>query len=110
MELDVKIDNDSLLIPINNPFSLDLEITVKQIEGFASSKGIELHDLNIKGLIPKMIRGIAGCEQGCPSDAKSLTTRGFKGFDLEYVEGGILTAKAEPVNGRTLYLKMFPDF
>jgi len=109
LELDVKIGNDSLLIPINNPFNMELELVVQQIEEFASSKGIVLKGLNLKGLIPKMIRGIAGCEQGCPADAKNLIARGFKDFELKYIEGGILSAEAAITNGK-LCLKMFPDF
>jgi len=66
------------------------------------------HDF--RGLIPKMIKGIAGCENGCPSDAKRLVSRGVKGFELEYIEGGILSARTYLKNGGTLYLKLFPDF
>jgi hypothetical protein len=69
-----------------------------------------LNVFDIKGLLPKMVRGIAGCEGGCPANALELVSSGFKNFDLAYIEGGILTAKAELENGKTLNLKMFPDF
>jgi hypothetical protein len=69
-----------------------------------------LNVFDIKGLLPKMVRGIAGCEDGCPANALELVSSGFKNFDLAYIEGGILTAKAELENGKTLNLKMFPDF
>jgi hypothetical protein len=36
--------------------------------------------------------------------------KGFKKFKLAYVEGGILTAKAEAETGNVLFIKMFPDF
>ena len=110
MELDVSIDNDSFSIHIDNPFSLDLENILKNFENFAASKGCRLNRLDIKGLLPKMVRGIAGCENDCPADALSLISEGFKNFELAYIEGGILTAKAITGNGKTVFLKMFPHF
>lgn len=110
MELDVTLDKDSLSIPIDNPFRLDIEGIMAKIEGFLASKGKSLNGLDIKGLLPRMVRGIAGCESGCPANALEFVNSGFKNFDLQYVEGGILTAKAVLDDGRTLHLKMFPDF
>jgi len=110
MELDIKIDSDSLSIPINNPFQLDLDSLTEKIEKFASSKGLDLGSLDIRELIPKMVKGIAGCERGCPADAKGMVSRGISGFDLAYIEGGILSATATIADGRVIHLKMFPDF
>jgi len=110
MELDIKIDGDSLSIPIANPFQLDLDSMISQIDNFASSKDADLGRLDIRDLIPKMIKGIAGCERGCPSDAKGLVSRGVSGFTLTYIEGGILSATATTGDGRAIHLKMFPDF
>lgn len=110
MELDVSIDEDSIAIPISNPFRLDVDAIAEKIEDFASSKGLKLNGFDVKGLLPKMVRGIAGCEGGCPANALELVNSGFKNFNLAYIEGGILTAKAEMENGKVLNLKMFPDF
>lgn len=110
MELDISMDNDSLSIPINNPFRLDVDSIAEKIEAFASSKGVRLNGLDIKGLLPRMVRGIAGCEGGCPANALELVGIGFKNFELAYIEGGILTAKVVLENGKVLYFKMFPDF
>jgi len=110
MELDVSIDNDSLSIHIDNPFSLDLENISGKIEEFAASKGCRVNGLDIKGLLPKMVRGIAGCESGCPADALSLISEGFKYFELAYIEGGILTAKAITEKGKMIFLKDVPSF
>lgn len=110
IELDIKIGSDSLSIPIKNPFQLELDSMVNKIEDFVSSKGISLDSLDIRGLIPKMAKGIAGCEKGCPSDAKGLVSRGVNGFELAYIEGGILSAKTTTVDGTVIFLKMFPDF
>ena len=110
MELDIKIGSDSLSIPINNPFHLDMPSMMEKIESFAASKGINLGNLNIKGLIPKMVKGIAGCERGCPADAKGLVSRGVKDFHLEYIEGGILSANGTAADGTIVQIKMFPDF
>ena len=84
MELDIKIGGDSLSIPISNPFQLELDSMIETIKNFASSKGIRLDNLDIRGLIPKMVKGIAGCEKGCPADAKGLVSRGVSDFELEW--------------------------
>ncbi len=55
-------------------------------------------------------RGIAGCESGCPADALSFISEGFKNFELIYIDGGILTAKAITEKEKTISLKMFPHF
>ena len=110
MVLDVIIDSDSLSIQIENPFHLDIADLVGRIAAFASSKGVTTDGLDIGGLIPKMIKGIAGCEHGCPADAKGLVSRGFQDFQLQYIEGGILSARTSVGNGTPFYLKMFPDF
>lgn len=110
MELDVSMDNDSIAMPIVNPFHMDTNAIMGRIESFAVSKGSTLEGLNIKGLLPKMVRGIAGCESGCPADAKGLVSAGFGNFKLKYVEGGILTAEALTPDGKKLSLKIFPDF
>lgn len=110
MELDINIEKDVMSIHIDNPFHLDLNSIVKEIEDFAVSKGLRLNGLDIKGLIPKMVKGIAGCENGCPSNALELVNSGVKNFKLSYIEGGILTATAMTENKKTIILKMFPEF
>lgn len=110
MVLEVVIGDASVTIQIDEPFRLDVEAVMARIGLFAASKGTDLAALDVSGLILEMIRGIAGCERGCPADAKGLIHRGHKGFDLSYIEGGILTARAATGHGGTLCLKMFPDF
>lgn len=110
MELDVRVGDKSLSIPINNPFHLDIESLAGQIDTFLSSQGAGPAGLDIRGLLPKMVKGIAGCESGCPANAKSFVSRGFAKFELAYIEGGILQARAPLENGKSLSLKMFPDF
>src|SRR5512135_113801 len=110
MILDVVIDKDSMSIEIIDPFHVDLDGVVGKIDQFASSKGIAVAGLDVRGLIPAMIKGIAGCERGCPADAKGLVSKGFKDFELQYIEGGILSARRLAGDGRFFYLKMFPDF
>jgi hypothetical protein len=110
MVLDVIVDNSAVTIEIENPFHPDLDGIMGQIDRAASSHAIDLRGLDIRGLIPKMIEGIAGCERGCPANAKGFVARGFKNFTLQYIEGGILSAHASVGDGRALALKMFPDF
>jgi hypothetical protein len=110
MELDISLDSDSLSINIDNPFRMDVDSLMQQIGSFLSAKGEELNGLDIRGLLPRMVRGIAGCEKGCPADAKSLVAQGFDNFELAYVEGGILTARVMTDQGKVLSVKMFPEF
>ena len=110
MELDVSDGAKSVSIPIENPFHVDVEATVLRVESFFSSQGTAVTGLDIRGLLPKMIKGIAGCEGGCPADAKSFVSRGYKNFALAYIEGGILQARASTDEGKHIVVRMFPDF
>ncbi len=110
MELVIRIDKDSISITIDNPFRLDLDSIITKIDRFLASKGDGLNGTDIRGLLPRMVKGIAGCEAGCPANAKDLVSRGYRNFELEYIEGGILSAQAKLGNGKTLQVKMFPEF
>jgi hypothetical protein len=110
MELDVRMGKEALSIIIENPFRLDTDAIVGKIENFMATGGVEKSDLDIRGLLPRMVKGIAGCEAGCPSDARSVVQKGHQHFSLEYIEGGILSATAQLGQGKTLSLKLFPDF
>jgi hypothetical protein len=109
MELDVNVAGKSLSIAIAKPFHLDVDGITDQIESFLASQGAAA-GLDVRGLLPKLVKGIAGCEGGCPADAKSFVSRGFKNFELAYIEGGILEARAVTNNGKNVSFKMFPDF
>lgn len=110
MELDVSLDKSSFSIHIDNPFRLDADAIAREIEEFIVSKDDSVAGLDIKGLLPRMVKGIAGCEKGCPADAKGLVSRGHDDFEIAYIEGGILSARAVTGKGNVLYLKMFPEF
>jgi len=110
MLLDVMVDDSALSMQIEDPFHPDLDAIMSQIGGIASAHAIDISTLDIWGLILKMIEGIAGCERGCPANAKGFVARGFKSFTLQYIEGGILSAHTSVDNGKSLTLKMFPDF
>jgi hypothetical protein len=110
MELDVRVNTRSLSISIDNPFRLDVESLAGRIEAFVAAQGADSRGLDFRGLLPKMVKGIAGCEGGCPADAKSFVSRGFARFELAYIEGGILHAAASTDDGKKISLKIFPDF
>lgn len=110
MILEAKVQDAAITIPVENAFCADLAAIHGQIAQLAVSKGADIANLDVQGLLPAMIKGIAGCERGCPADAKSLIARGYKSFDLRYVEGGILTAQSKTSDGSMLSIKMFPDF
>ncbi|KAF0179150.1 MAG: hypothetical protein FD164_2069 [Nitrospirae bacterium] len=110
MLLDVNIDGASETFQIADAYRPDLSAISARIEQLANTKGLSVASLDMSGLIQAMIKGIAGCERGCPADAKGLTARGYKGFELNYVEGGILTARSVVGSGNRLTVKMFPDF
>lgn len=81
-----------------------------KISTFLLSKGSHVDSSGIRELIPVMIKGIAGCEKGCPAYAKRLVSRGYKNFELAYIDGGILSAKAKTENQKVFSIKLFPDF
>jgi hypothetical protein len=110
MELDIRMEKDSLSITIEDPFRIDLDALVGKIDDFLAPKGVKMDNLDVRGLLPRMVKGIAGCEAGCPSDAKSVVRKGHHNFKLEYIEGGILSATAQLGQGKTISLKLFPDF
>lgn len=110
MVLDVQMNSASLSLDINDPYRIDAEGLSRKIDEMASTQGIALQGLDVRGLLPRMVRGVAGCEEGCPANAKELVERGYGTFDLQYVEGGILTASARTADGKTVRFKLFPDF
>ncbi len=110
MDIDVSINGESLSIDIENPYKADASKTAGEIVDFGQKFGVDLSSLEIDRLIPRMIRGVAGCEGGCPSDAMSMVREGFGNFQIQYVEGGILTAVQTLENGKPLEVKIFPDF
>ena len=110
MEIDVQMGGDSLSIPVDNPYRIDMNAVTRQIEDFAAIRGVSVTGLDIRGLLPRMVKGVAGCENGCPANALSLVREGFGNFELAYVEGGILKAQAPVENGRAFSIKIFPDF
>jgi len=110
MELDISLERDSLSVQIENPFHLDIDAIMKKVDDFLTGKGESSAGLDIPELLPRMVKGIAGCEKGCPADAKSLVSRGFGNFELQYIEGGILTARTVTGKGNTISVKMFPEF
>lgn len=110
MEIDINIGKQSFSVDVENPFKFDSVKDTRDIIDFGSKHGVDLSALDIEQLIPRMIRGVAGCESGCPSDAKSLVSDGFGSFNLSYIEGGILSAVQKLDDGKEVSVKIFPDF
>ena len=108
--LDVIVNTSTVSLEIEDPFHPDLDALMAEIHRAASSHALDISGLDLRGLIPKMIEGIAGCERGCPANAKGFVARGFRNFTLQYIEGGILSAQASVGDGTRVALKMFPDF
>ncbi|PIX87556.1 MAG: hypothetical protein COZ31_09790, partial [Nitrospirae bacterium CG_4_10_14_3_um_filter_44_29] len=61
MEISVGVGSDSISIAVENPFHINLDSVVGQIVEFCSLKGAALNSVDVRGLIPQMVRGIAGC-------------------------------------------------
>lgn len=110
MEIDVSIGEDSLSLNIQDHFRFSDSGEISRLIDFGSSLGVDMLNLDVDKLIPRMIRGVAGCEGGCPADAKSLVKEGFGNFQLSYIEGGILSAVCELNGGKSLNVKIFPEF
>lgn len=109
MEIGVYLKGNSKghAIPLPDPRNADAKEISEKINTFAKEHGLDITKLDVIGLIPKMIRGVLGCEHGCPSTAKSLVRCGHHGFFLEYIDGGVLNAMTEE---RELSIKLFPSY
>ena len=110
MELDVSYGSKSLSISIGDPFHLDINATTDRIGTFLLSEGISIKAPDLSGLLSQMVKAIAGCEEGCPADAKGFVDRGFQNFELAYIEGGILQARGTLKGWENVTVRMFPDF
>ena len=110
MDIDININGKSLSINVENPHRFDVSGAMEEIARFGETYGVNLSPYELDTLIPLMIRGVAGCEAGCPSDAMGVVRKGFGNFRLSYIEGGILTAAQNLDNGDPLEVKIFPDF
>ncbi len=110
MDIEVTVGGEALSITVENPFHMDTEGVIAQIREFAGKKGVQLEGLDIEGLLPKMVRGVVGCEEGCPANAKSLVAQGYGDFHLEYIEGGILAASCRVNGSSSMTIKVFPEF
>lgn len=110
MEIEFEIQGNTFSKSTENPFNLDTRKLIEEFKKYLSDKNITIEDVDLEGLIPQMIKGVFGCEEGCPADAKRLVAEGYDGFKLEYIEGGILKAEYDMGNRIILSVKVFPDF
>ncbi|MBF0343899.1 MAG: hypothetical protein HQL06_06670 [Nitrospirae bacterium] len=110
MEIDISIDKESMALDVNNPYDFDVTKAKNGIVDFAKRHGADIEGLNIDYLLSRMIRGVAGCEHGCPADAKSLVNSGVGSFKLNYIDGGILSARCALSDNRKIEIKVFPGF
>ena len=110
MEIEFEIQGNTYSKTTKNPFNLDIKQLVEEFKKYLSERNIYIENIDLEGLIPRMIKGVFGCEGGCPADAKRLVSEGYDGFKLEYIEGGILKAEYDMGNSVILSVKVFPDF
>ncbi|MBF0538474.1 MAG: hypothetical protein HQL03_09515 [Nitrospirae bacterium] len=110
MEIDVSIDKESMALDVKNPYEFDVVGANDSIADFANAIGIDVKGLNLDYLLSRMIRGVAGCEHGCPADAKSLVKSGVGAFKLNYIDGGVLGARCALKDNRQLEIKVFPGY
>ncbi len=110
MEIEFEIQGNTFSKSTENPFNLDTKRLVEEFKKYISERNIHMEDIDLEGLISRMIKGVFGCEEGCPADAKRLVAEGYDGFKLEYIEGGILKAEYDMGNSGILSVKVFPDF
>ncbi|MBF0317553.1 MAG: hypothetical protein HQL04_05200 [Nitrospirae bacterium] len=110
MEIDISIDKESMALDVANPHNFDVTKATHEIVHFANGIGVDIGGLNIDHLLSRMIRGVAGCEHGCPADAKSLVRSGVGAFKLNYIDGGVLSARCALKDNRQLEVKVFPGY
>lgn len=110
MDVDIGIGGQTLTVHISDPRRFDPSVVTNKVKDLQQRSGVDLAELQVERLIERMIRGVAGCEGGCPADAKGLVREGFGKFNLSYVEGGILSAVQKLKDDQSLTVKVFPDF
>lgn len=110
MDIDITFGGRSLPIKVENPHRMDTGAVVGRIGEFLAEDNVPSDGLYLEELLPRMVKGIAGCERGCPADAQSFVRKGFRQYNLEYIEGGILQARCEAAAGGVLEIRMFPEF
>jgi len=110
MDIDVSFDGRLLPISVADPHHMDMETVLGEIRDHFSDTDLAVQSLGLADLLPRMVKGIAGCENGCPANAQALVRAGFGEYRLAYVEGGILTASYEVQEGKSFEIKMFPEF
>ncbi len=108
MEIEITVGNHTETIEVQDPFRADTHMVEQKVRALAGTERID--GLDIEGLVRRMIKGVYGCEEGCPADAKSLVRSGYGPFKLAYIEGGILTAAYSLPDGTPLEIKVFPEF
>jgi hypothetical protein len=110
MDIDVRFMGRTLPIKVTDPHRMNTAAVVGEIVSFLNGDAGSPDAMHLAELLPRMVRGVAGCEGGCPSNAKGLVRAGFRDYHLDYVEGGILTAAREVAPGQRLEIKIFPEF
>jgi hypothetical protein len=110
MDIDVTIGREAFSLHVDNPYRLDAANTARRIRDFAQKQGIDINGLDLDGLIRSMVSGVFGCEEGCPADAKRLVSQGYETFQLQYTEGGILSATCTVGNSGQVTIRIFPNF
>ncbi|PIQ05102.1 MAG: hypothetical protein COW73_06510, partial [Nitrospirae bacterium CG18_big_fil_WC_8_21_14_2_50_70_55] len=108
MEFDVHFQGRSLPLKVDDPFRLDSARFAERIHAFLAEAVQQVEELHLAELLPRMVRGVAGCEAGCPADAKHLVRLGFRDYQLAYIDGGILTARRDLALGEPLEIRLFP--
>lgn len=114
MDIEISYGSNSLYLEVGNPYKMNSAKVAQQLTEFLQQNGVDkenIGELSLVELLPKMVRGVAGCEAGCPANAYSLVRNGFLKYKLEYIDGGILTAKHGVKNAEDMItIKVFPDF
>lgn len=110
MDIDIRLNGKALNLSVENPHRVNMNEIMQDIIAFGNSSGTDISALDIEQLVPRMIRGVAGCEGGCPADAKNLVKKGFGEFHLAYIEGGILSARRTLDDTSSIEIRIFPDF
>jgi len=114
MDIEISYGSDSLYLEVGNPHKMNSTKVAQQLAGFLQQNRVDegsIKELSLVELLPKMVRGVAGCEAGCPANAYSLVRSGFLKYKLEYIDGGILTAKHSVSSSADIItIKVFPDF
>lgn len=110
MELDVSINRKSVSIPIENPFRLDMEGIIVRIEELAAVEGVKINGLDVRGLLPLMVKGLRGAKRAARPTLSGLSHAASAVFLYNISKAGYSLPQPEWMEEPSFHLNCFRIF